>query len=145
MLEKLLTAMLELSSAIKTLTETLAATPTKPAKGKAATADAPAAGATAAVTATAAMTPATSTPQTASNAAAAGQSSADAKLRQDTVKAVETVANLHRQTAVDLLAKYGAANFGGLKVEHYAAMKADCDAWLKARENPAPTGAAGLI
>jgi hypothetical protein len=50
-----------------------------------------------------------------------------------------------RDKAVEILKKYGAAGFAGVKPEHWASFHADCVAELKRHTAPAATGAAGLL
>ncbi len=133
MLEKLLEAIVGLTNALTAHTAALGADAPKATRGKAATVAAAASSATT-VAATA------QTVQTAATAAASPSSVTS----QQAADALVKVANeVNRETAIAILAKFGAANFPGLKPEHWTPFKAECDAALAPK--PAQTGAGGLL
>lgn len=144
MFEKLLEAILGLTTALNAHTAALSANPTKTTKGKAASADTPPAGSTAQPTATAQTQAATQQPAT--TAAATSAPSGDVqKAAQEAGAAMVRVANeISRDAAVAILTKFGAQTFAGVKPGDYEAFKAECLAALAAKAAPA-TGATGLL
>lgn len=143
----------QLTGAVVALTAAFTANPTKTASKKT---TAETAGATAQPTANLTSPAVTQTPVV--NAVATSAASVAVAATQPTVATIDaetlgkslialcdpTNGPIGRAKAIEILAKHGAKDFAGLKVEIYAQAKADFDAAFAALKAPA-TGTGGLI
>lgn len=145
MLEQILAALQGLTAAVAANTAALAANPTKAAGKKAATTETPPAGATGQPTAVQTNQATIQTPAQNAAATPAPTDAVAVQAAQAAGAAMVRVANeISRDKAVEILGKYGAQVFAGVKPADYAAFQADCLAALKPAA-AAPSGAAGLL
>lgn len=142
MLEKILEALVGLTTALNAHTAALGADSPKAVTRARAAKDTAVAGASAPNTATTASQG--STLQAASNTAVAPSGTAPVALAQAAGEAMCQVANeVSRVAAIEILAKFGAATFAGVKADDHAAFRDACLAALKPAV--AQTGASGLF